>query len=117
METRAHHVLIGLFTLGTAVAALLFALWMSYAAGERSYQPYRILFERSVSGLSVGSRVQYNGIEVGDVTELNLNPDDPRQVITMTHRSRRTRGQNLPLPASPAACLCNSTAAPLKPRC
>lgn len=81
METRAHHVLIGLFTLGTAAAALLFALWMSYAAGERSYQPYRILFERSVSGLSVGSRVQYNGIEVGDVTELNLNPDDPRQVI------------------------------------
>ncbi|WGI23695.1 MlaD family protein [Halomonas alkaliantarctica] len=81
METRAHHVLIGLFTLGTAIAALLFALWMSYAAGERSYQPYRILFERSVSGLSVGSRVQYNGIEVGEVTELNLNPDDPRQVI------------------------------------
>ncbi|MFU1520715.1 MlaD family protein [Vreelandella alkaliphila] len=82
METRAHHVLIGLFTLGTAVAALLFALWMSYAAGERNYQPYRILFERSVSGLSIGSKVQYNGIEVGDVTELTLNPDDPRQVIT-----------------------------------
>jgi len=81
METRAHHVLIGLFTLGTAVAALLFALWMSYAEGERNYQPYRILFERSVSGLSVGSKVQYNGIEVGDVTELTLNPDDPRQVI------------------------------------
>ncbi|TVP45558.1 MAG: MCE family protein [Halomonas sp.] len=81
METRAHHVLIGLFTVGTAAAVLLFALWMSYAAGERSYQPYRILFERSVSGLSVGSRVQYNGIEVGDVTELILNPDDPRQVI------------------------------------
>jgi phospholipid/cholesterol/gamma-HCH transport system substrate-binding protein len=81
METRAHHVLIGLFTVGTAAAALLFALWMSYAAGERSYQPYRILFERSVSGLSVGGTVQYNGIEVGDVTKLTLNPDDPRQVI------------------------------------
>ncbi|MGA4495022.1 MlaD family protein [Vreelandella venusta] len=81
METRAHHVLIGLFTLGTAITALLFALWMSYADGERNYQPYRILFERSVSGLSVGSKVQYNGIEVGDVTELTLNPDDPRQVI------------------------------------
>lgn len=81
METRAHHVLIGLFTLGTAAAALLFALWMNYAAGERSYHPYRILFERSVSGLSEGSTVQYNGIEVGEVTELALNPDDPRQVI------------------------------------
>ncbi|MFC7367988.1 MULTISPECIES: MlaD family protein [Vreelandella] len=81
METRAHHILIGLFTLLTAVAALLFALWMNYASGERDYQPYRILFERSVSGLSVGSRVKYNGIEVGDVTDLVLNPDDPRQVI------------------------------------
>lgn len=81
METRAHHILIGLFTVLTAAAALLFALWMSYAAGERDYQPYRILFERSVSGLSVGSTVQYNGIEVGDVTELTLNPDDPRQVV------------------------------------
>ncbi len=81
METRAHHILIGLFTLLTAAAALLFALWMSYASGDRNYQPYRILFERSVSGLSVGSRVQYNGIEVGDVTELTLNPNDPRQVI------------------------------------
>ena len=83
METRAHHILIGLFTVLTAAAALLFALWMSYAAGQRDYQPYRILFERSVSGLSVGSKVQYNGIEVGDVTELSLNPDDPRQVITL----------------------------------
>ncbi|WP_249976752.1 MlaD family protein [Vreelandella olivaria] len=81
METRAHHVLIGLFTLLTAVAALLFALWMSHAAGDRNYQPYRILFERSVSGLSVGGTVQYNGIEVGEVTELTLNPDDPRQVV------------------------------------
>lgn len=81
METRAHHVVIGLFTLLSAAAALLFALWMSYAAGERDYQPYRILFERNVSGLSIGSKVQYNGIEVGDVTELTLNPDDPRQVI------------------------------------
>lgn len=81
METRAHHILIGLFTLLTGAGALLFALWMSHAAGERDYQPYQILFERSVSGLSVGSRVQYNGIEVGNVTGLELNPRDPRQVI------------------------------------
>ncbi|AQU82495.1 MAG: MCE family protein [Halomonas sp.] len=81
METRAHHILIGLFTLLTGAGALLFALWMSHAAGERDYQPYQILFERSVSGLSVGGKVQYNGIEVGDVTALELNPSDPRQVI------------------------------------
>ncbi|MFG6666647.1 MlaD family protein [Halomonas sp. HNIBRBA4712] len=81
METRAHHVLIGLFTLLTAAGALLFALWMSQAANEKEYLPYRILFERSVSGLSDGSAVQYNGIQVGEVTEMTLDPTDPRRVI------------------------------------
>lgn len=81
METRAHHVLVGLFTLLTVAGGLLFALWMSYAAGDRDYQPYHIIFQRSVSGLEVGSAVQFNGIEVGDVTELLIDPDDPRQVI------------------------------------
>ncbi|MCP1312760.1 MULTISPECIES: MlaD family protein [unclassified Halomonas] len=81
METRAHHVLIGLFTLLTGAGALLFALWMSQAAGDHDDRPYRILFERSVSGLSEGSAVQYNGIEVGEVTELTLDPRDPRRVI------------------------------------
>ncbi|WP_447553098.1 MlaD family protein [Vreelandella sp. EE22] len=82
METRAHHVLIGLFTLITGAGALLFALWMSQVAGEQDYRPYRIVFERSVSGLSEGSVVQYNGIEVGEVTALTLDPTDPRRVVT-----------------------------------
>ncbi|WP_346798322.1 MlaD family protein [Halomonas sp. Bachu 37] len=81
METRAHHVVIGLFTVAITVAALLFALWISRSSSDREYETYRILFERSVSGLSTGSKVQYSGIEVGEVTQLELAPDDPRQVI------------------------------------
>ncbi|UYF98446.1 MlaD family protein [Halomonas sp. GD1P12] len=90
METRAHHVLIGLFTLLTAAGALVFALWMSQAAGEQEYRPYRILFDRSVSGLSEGSSVQYNGIEVGEVTHMALDPTDPRQVVVSIRVERET---------------------------
>ncbi|MFI0471401.1 MlaD family protein [Halomonas sp. HMF6819] len=90
METRAHHVLIGLFTLLTAAAALVFALWMSQAAGEQEYRPYRILFDRSVSGLSEGSSVQYNGIEVGEVTNMALDPTDPRQVVVSIRVEKQT---------------------------
>lgn len=80
MEPKAHHVLIGLFTVVTIAAILLFALWLGGAEGNRDYRYYEIGFRQGVSGLSEGSPVQYSGIEVGDVAELTLDPDDPRQV-------------------------------------
>ena len=47
--------------------------------GERTY--YRLRFENSVSGLQGGSAVLFNGIRVGEVTGLALDPDHPDQVI------------------------------------
>lgn len=80
MEPRAHHVLIGLFTLMTLAAILLFALWLGDADNNRDYDYYKVGFRYGVSGLSEGSPVQYSGIEVGNVMELSLDPEDPRHV-------------------------------------
>lgn len=80
MEPRAHHVLIGLFTLFFMASALLFALWLAKASTDREYAWYEVIFDRGVSGLSEGSPVKYSGIEVGDVYELRLDPEDPRNV-------------------------------------
>lgn len=80
MEPRAHHVLIGLFTLVFLASALLFALWLGKASADREYAWYEVIFNRGVSGLSEGSPVKYSGIEVGDVSELKLDPEDPRNV-------------------------------------
>jgi len=80
MEPRAHHVLIGLFTVITLSSALLFALWLGKSSVDRDYAWYEIRFNRAVSGLSEGNAVQYSGIEVGDVIRLRLDPQDPRQV-------------------------------------
>lgn len=80
METRAHHVIIGLFTVLGVAAILLFVLWLGRPTAERDYDYYIVAFTRAVSGLSVGSRVEYSGIRVGEVVELSLNPEDPRRV-------------------------------------
>ncbi|PRY72316.1 MlaD family protein [Halomonas ventosae] len=80
MEPRAHHVLIGLFTVITLGSALLFALWLGKSSVDRDYDWYEVGFNRAVSGLSEGNAVQYSGIEVGDVVRLRLDPRDPRQV-------------------------------------
>mgnify|MGYP005851816905 CR=1 FL=1 len=80
MEPRAHHVLIGMFTMVTIAAILLFALWLGNAESSRQYGYYEIGFRNGVSGLSEGSPVQYSGIEVGNVVTLSLDPQDPRHV-------------------------------------
>lgn len=80
MEPRAHHVLIGLFTVIVAAAALLFALWLGKSYKDVDLQHYTVIFNETVRGLSKGSAVQYSGIKVGDVTDLSLDPEDPRRV-------------------------------------
>ena len=81
MEPRAHHVLIGLFTVISVTAALLFTLWLSKSHNDTGLHYYVIVFNEAVRGLSKGSTVQYNGIKVGDVVELTLDPGDPRKVL------------------------------------
>jgi phospholipid/cholesterol/gamma-HCH transport system substrate-binding protein len=81
METRAHHVLIGTFTLVVVVVAVLFALWLGKASLSKQHHYYDIVFTEAVTGLSTGSPVQYNGIQVGQVSQLKLDPKDPRKVL------------------------------------
>ncbi|HEU0017947.1 MAG TPA: MlaD family protein [Methyloceanibacter sp.] len=81
METRARYALIGAFMLAVIAASFAFVYWLENKGGfgERAY--YRLRFENSVSGLLVGSAVLFNGIRVGEVTALTLDPEHPQQVI------------------------------------
>ena len=81
METKANYVLIGVFTLLTGIGMLLFGLWAAKYSSDRTWQDYHVVFREAVTGLSVGSPVQYNGIAVGSITRLSLSPKDPGQVI------------------------------------
>jgi phospholipid/cholesterol/gamma-HCH transport system substrate-binding protein len=83
METRAHHVLIGAFTIGVFLLALVFVLWMSKSSVDRKFNDYEIDFTEAVTGLSTGGLVQYNGIKVGEVIRLHLAADDPRKVVAI----------------------------------
>lgn len=81
METRAHHVLIGSFAILAFLLGLGFVLWLSKTGAEREFRYYDVVFTEAVTGLSKGGLVQYNGIKVGEVAQLSLDPKDPRKVI------------------------------------
>jgi phospholipid/cholesterol/gamma-HCH transport system substrate-binding protein len=83
MERRANYVLIGLFTFATIAAVFAFVFWIHFTADKKQGVAYRVIFDGSVYGLRVGSPVLFNGIRVGEVTSLRLNPDTPSQVSAL----------------------------------
>ena len=90
METRARYALIGLFMFAVILASFGFVYWLENKGGFGERETYLIQFESSVSGLLVGSAVLFNGIRVGDVTDVALNPDEPQQVIATIAVNRNT---------------------------
>jgi phospholipid/cholesterol/gamma-HCH transport system substrate-binding protein len=80
MEIRARFLLIGLFALASILAGFVFVYWMETAGGLGQRARYQINFDSSVSGLLSGSIVLFNGVRVGEVTKLALDPSRPRGV-------------------------------------
>ncbi|MEE4637301.1 MAG: MlaD family protein [Wenzhouxiangella sp.] len=83
METQANHVLIGTVTLLGALLAVALGLWSASYRTDAAWQEFEIHFSQAVTGLAVGSVVQYNGINMGNVRDLYLDPDDPSRVIAL----------------------------------
>jgi phospholipid/cholesterol/gamma-HCH transport system substrate-binding protein len=83
MEIRARYIQMGAFTLAVIAAGFAFVYWLNNVGGLGQRAVYRIRFENSVSGLLAGSAVLFNGIRVGEVTGLRLDPDNPRHVQAM----------------------------------
>ncbi len=80
METRAPFVFVGAFVLAAIAAVFGFVYWLHNAGGLGPRATYHVQFEGSVPGLLVGAAVLFNGIRVGEVSDLGLAPGKPRGV-------------------------------------
>ncbi|SEN55754.1 phospholipid/cholesterol/gamma-HCH transport system substrate-binding protein [Loktanella fryxellensis] len=81
METRAPYLLIGIFTLAVLLGSLGFFVWLAGVQVDRQYATYGIYFD-DVSGLDASGDVRFNGIAVGRVIALRIDPTDPSRVLT-----------------------------------
>ena len=81
MEIRARYVLIGLFVLAVAAAGVIFVYWLSNSGGLSDRIAYQVRFDGPIAGLSRGSAVLFNGVPVGEVTNLGLVADQPGEVL------------------------------------
>jgi phospholipid/cholesterol/gamma-HCH transport system substrate-binding protein len=80
METRANYVAVGTFVLAVIFLAFVAVLWLGRAEYGAEAKRYYIFFRGSVAGLNKGSQVQYNGIPVGRVIDIRVDPNNLEQI-------------------------------------
>ncbi len=81
METKANYVAVGGFVLICMLGLVVTLLWLAGAQYSQEYVYFQTSFKGPVTGLGDGTTVRYNGIDVGHVTELKFDPNDPQKVI------------------------------------
>ncbi len=81
METNANYVAVGAFVLACVIGLVVTILWLAGIQYSQEYAYYQAYFKGPVTGLGKGTATRYNGIEVGRITSLEFDPNDPQRVI------------------------------------
>jgi phospholipid/cholesterol/gamma-HCH transport system substrate-binding protein len=82
METDKHYFVEGLFIIAFTAAIAFAFIWLS-RGGDKDDVVYRIRFSESVSGMALGDAVRFRGLEVGQVTAMTIDPEDPRKIVVL----------------------------------
>src|SRR3989338_4420995 len=80
METRAGYMIVGIFVLLMTAGILTFFLWLGKSDFDYKTKYYMIYFPGSVTGLTLGGTVNYLGVPIGTVKNIELDPEKPDQV-------------------------------------
>lgn len=81
METKVNYAIVGAFVLILGAVLIGSALWLASGGTlQKKYAPYLAIMEESVSGLNLNAPVKYNGVDVGKVRDIRLDPANPERV-------------------------------------
>lgn len=80
MDTKVNYFIVGLFMTVLTLAIIGAAVWLAGGQSTANYRTYLTYINESVAGLTPKSPVKFNGVEVGNVKDIALNPYNPQQV-------------------------------------
>jgi phospholipid/cholesterol/gamma-HCH transport system substrate-binding protein len=83
MISRTEKIRLGVFLIAAGViAAAAFAVLAGFRLTEKNDR-YTVRFVESVSGLEIGAQVKYNGVRVGQITDIRIDKDNIDRVVTV----------------------------------
>ena len=86
-----NYALVGAFVLVLGAVLIAGALWLaSGGAFQKKYDLYLAIEEESVAGLNLNAPVKFNGVDVGKVRDIRIDPDNPERVILLFAIERGT---------------------------
>lgn len=90
MEFNARYLLIALFALATLAGVAGFVYWLDNSGGFGPRAEYRIVYPVAVSGMARGGKVLFNGLQVGEIKDLMLDPEHPDSFVAIVSIDQRT---------------------------
>lgn len=90
METNVSYTMVGIFVISLVAAITLGIIWLSSGFSFEQYQKYMVYMQESVSGLSIDSQVEYNGVSVGTIKSIELNQQNPQLVEVLLSIKKST---------------------------
>ncbi len=90
METNANYTIVGLFVIVLFAFIVMGMIWLSAGVTATDYTTYQVLMRESVSGLSVDAPVEFNGVNVGSIKNIEISQKDPQVVIILLNVKNNT---------------------------
>lgn len=80
METNINYTIVGAFVIFLIAAIIMGIIWLSSGFSFEKYTNYMLYMQESVSGLSIDSPVEFNGVDVGTVKSIEIGHHNLQQV-------------------------------------
>lgn len=90
METNVNYAVVGAFVITLVSAMVIAIIWLSSGFSFEQFKTYELRMQESVSGLSIDSPVEYNGVNVGSVKSIALNEKNPQWVEVLLNINKAT---------------------------
>ncbi len=86
-----NYAIVGVFVLLLGAVLIAGLLWLaSGGMFQKQYDLYLAIENESVAGLNLNAPVKYNGVDVGKVRQIRLDPNNPERVILLFAIERGT---------------------------
>lgn len=81
METKVSYTLAGTFMIILTGFIVFAVIWLSGSFTYRKFEYYQVFMSEPISGLAKEGPVEFNGVNVGTVSEIKISHENPRLVI------------------------------------
>lgn len=90
METNVNYTLVGAFVITFVTAIIMGIIWLSAGFTVVQYTNYLVFMRESVNGLGEDAVVEFNGVNVGKVQDIEISQKDPQVVILLLNVKSNT---------------------------